>query len=247
LNGNKLRVFTGFGFIISYMNRGVFMKRTVVAAIAISVLLSPPALADEVKTSLDYCKPVKSVPHNPSKVSPQKNTSAKLPSSMTIVTNCGNIEIALAKQLAPVTISRLTYLAKNKFFDNSLCHRLTTSGIFVLLCGDPSGGKGISPACWKAFQDENLPTAPGINYPAGTVAMANRGPGTNTTQFFLVYKDTKLPPNYTIWGQVKSGLEILSDLASIGAYKVNPSDKNAYYVGDGIPIQPIEIRRVTTN
>jgi peptidyl-prolyl cis-trans isomerase B (cyclophilin B) len=56
-----------------------------------------------------------------------------------------------------------------------------------------------------------------------------------------------LPPNYTIWGQVKSGLEILSDLASIGAYKVNPSDKNAYYVGDGIPIQPIEIRRVTTN
>jgi peptidyl-prolyl cis-trans isomerase B (cyclophilin B) len=166
---------------------------------------------------------------------------------MTIVTNCGNIEIALAKQLAPVTISRLTYLAKNKFFDNSLCHRLTTSGIFVLQCGDPSGGKGISPAGWKTFQDENLPTTTGINYPAGTVAMANRGPGTNTTQFFLVYKDTKLPPNYTIWGQVKSGLEILGDLASIGAYKVNPSDKNAYYVGDGIPIQPIEIRRVITN
>ena len=229
------------------------MRKTLISLIVPALTLSlfpfftPVAVADEVKTSLDYCKPVKSVPHNPSKIVAQKNTSVKLPSSMTIVTNFGNIEITLAKRLAPVTISKLTVLVKNKFFDNSLCHRLTTSGIYVLQCGDPSGGKGISPIGWKEFEDENLPSAGDNNYPAGTVAMANRGPGTNTTQFFLVYKDSTLPPNYTVWGQIKSGLEIVSELATIGAYQINRKDKKAYYVGDGTPIQPIEIRRVTTS
>jgi peptidyl-prolyl cis-trans isomerase B (cyclophilin B) len=229
------------------------MRKTLISLIVPALTLSlfpfftPVAVADEVKTSLDYCKAVKSVPHNPSKIVAQKNTSVKLPSSMTIVTNCGNIEITLAKRLAPVTISKLTVLVKNKFFDNSLCHRLTTSGIYVLQCGDPSGGKGISPIGWKEFEDENLPSAGDNNYPAGTVAMANRGPGTNTTQFFLVYKDSTLPPNYTVWGQIKSGLEIVSELATIGAYQINRKDKKAYYVGDGTPIQPIEIRRVTTS
>jgi peptidyl-prolyl cis-trans isomerase B (cyclophilin B) len=212
-----------------------------------TVLVQPAQAEDAPKTSLDYCKAVKSVPHNPSKISAQKSASIKLPSSMTIVTNCGNIEITLAKRLAPVTISKLTQLVKSKFFDNSLCHRLTTAGIFVLQCGDPSGGKGISPAGWKEFQDENLPAEGENNYPAGTVAMANRGPGTNTTQFFLVYKDSTLPPNYTVWGQIKSGLDIVSEIATIGAYQINRKDKKAYYVGDGTPIQPIEIRRVTTN
>ena len=229
------------------------MRKTLISLIVPALTLSlfpfftPVAVADEVKTSLDYCKAVKSVPHNPSKIVAQKNASVKLPSSMTIVTNCGNIEITLAKRLAPITISKLTVLVKNKFFDNSLCHRLTTSGIYVLQCGDPSGGKGISPIGWKEFEDENLPSAGDNNYPAGTVAMANRGPGTNTTQFFLVYKDSTLPPNYTVWGQIKSGLEIVSELATIGAYQINRKDKKAYYVGDGTPIQPIEIRRVTTN
>ena len=212
-----------------------------------SILVQPAQAEDEPKTSLDYCKAVKSVPHTPSKIVAQKNTSTKLPSSMTIVTNCGNIEITLAKRLAPITISKLTQLVKSKFFDNSLCHRLTTSGIYVLQCGDPSGGRGMSPAGWKEFQDENLPAAGDNNYPAGTVAMANRGPGTNTTQFFLVYKDSTLPPNYTVWGQIKSGLEIVDDIGTIGAYQINRKDKKAYFVGDGIPIQPIEIRRVTTN
>jgi len=212
-----------------------------------SFFVQPAHAEDSPKKSLDFCKTVKSVVHNPMKVVAQKNVSAKLPSTMTIVTNCGNIEIALASQLAPVTVSRLAYLAKNKFFDNSLCHRLTTSGIYVLQCGDPSGGKGISPAGWKEFQDENLPSATENNYPAGTVAMANRGPGTNTTQFFLVYKDSTLPPNYTVWGQIKSGLDILYQIGNIGAYQINRKDKKAYYVGDGIPLQPVEIKRVTTN
>lgn len=215
--------------------------------IATTMFIQPANADDAPKTSLEFCKPVKSVPHNPMKMSSPKNTSFKLPSNMTIVTNCGNIEIALANQLAPITISKLTILARNKFFDNSLCHRLTTSGIYVLQCGDPSAGKGTNPVGWKEFQDENLPTASDNNYPAGTVAMANRGPKTNATQFFIVYKDSTLPPNYTVWGQVKSGLDILVQIGNIGAYQVNRKDKKAYYVGDGLPIQPIEIKKVITN
>jgi peptidyl-prolyl cis-trans isomerase B (cyclophilin B) len=214
---------------------------------ATTMFIQPVNAADVPKTSLEFCKPVKSVPHNPMKMSNPKNTSSKVPSTMTIVTNCGKIEIALANQLAPVTISKLTILARNKFFDNSLCHRLTTSGIYVLQCGDPSAGKGINPVGWKEFQDENLPAASDNNYPAGTVAMANRGPKTNATQFFIVYKDSTLPPNYTVWGQVKSGLDIVVQIGNIGAYQVDRKDKKAYYVGDGIPIQPIEIKRVITN
>jgi len=217
-----------------------------VSLFATTVLFQPAQAADP-KTSVESCKAAKAVPHNPMKLSNVKNTISKLPTTMTIVTNCGNIEIALATQLAPVTISKLTHLAKSKFFDNSLCHRLTTSGIYVLQCGDPTAGKGLAPAGWKDFQDENLPAATENNYPAGTVAMANRGPGTNSTQFFIVYKDSTLPPNYSVWGEIKSGLDIVVQIGAVGAYQVNRTNKKAYYVGDGTPIQKIEIKKVTTN
>ena len=229
-------------------NRSINWVATLSLSLFISALLVQPALAkDSPKTSLDICKAAKSTPHNPLRIPAQKAAPAKLPTTMSIVTNCGNIEIALESQLAPVTIAKLSILVKNKFFDNSLCHRLTTSGIFVLQCGDPSAGRGLMPAGWKVFQDENLPTATENNYPAGTVAMANRGPGTNTTQFFIVYKDSTLPPNYTVWGQIKSGLDIVEQIGEIGAYQVNQSNKKAYYAGDGYPIQTVEIKKVTTN
>ena len=81
-------------------------------------------------------------------------------------------------------------------------------------CGDPTGtgtgGPGFN------IPDENLPEAVENNYPAGTVAMANAGPGTSGSQFFLVYQDTTLGPDYTIWGSVTSGLDILQTIASAG-------------------------------
>jgi peptidyl-prolyl cis-trans isomerase B (cyclophilin B) len=83
-----------------------------------------------------------------------------------------------------------------------------------LQCGDPTGtgtgGPGFN------IPDENLPQAVENNYPAGTVAMANAGPGTSGSQFFLVYQDTTLGPNYTIWGTLISGLDILQTIASAG-------------------------------
>jgi peptidyl-prolyl cis-trans isomerase B (cyclophilin B) len=105
--------------------------------------------------------------------------------------------------------------------------------LYVLQCGDPtatgSGGPGF------AFRDENLPAEGVNNYPAGTVAMANSGPGTNGSQFFLVFADTTLGANYTVWGMITQGLDIVKAIARAGVKGGG---------ADGTPNQPISINRV---
>ncbi|MFM2233844.1 MAG: hypothetical protein RLZZ240_428 [Actinomycetota bacterium] len=135
--------------------------------------------------------------------------------SITFTTNQGEIVIETTPALAPLTVNAIAALAQKNYFDNTICHRLTTEGIFVLQCGDPTGtgtgGPGFN------IPDENLPQPIDNNYPAGTVAMANSGlPGTSGSQFFLVYQDTTLGPDYTIWGSITSGLDILQTIASAG-------------------------------
>ena len=134
--------------------------------------------------------------------------------SITFTTNQGEIVIETTPALAPLTVNAMAALAQKNYFDNTICHRLTTEGIFVLQCGDPTGtgtgGPGFN------IPDENLPQPIDNNYPAGTVAMANAGPGTSGSQFFLVYQDTTLGPDYTIWGSITSGLDILQTIASAG-------------------------------
>ena len=104
----------------------------------------------------------------------------------------------------------------------------------MLQCGDPTGSGSGGPG--YTVPDENLPTETGVNYPAGTVAMANAGPGTSGSQFFLVYQDTTLPANYTIWGKVTSGLDLVQKIASAGV---------AGGSGDGAPAQPVVIEQAT--
>lgn len=160
------------------------------------------------------CVPTKAVGHNPKVVKPIEKPLAKLPKTFTLVTNCGTIVITTVGKKAPWTLTEMSTLAKAGYFDRTLCHRLTTAGIFVLQCGDPtatgSGGPGFS------YPDENLPANALNNYPAGTVAMANSGPGTNGSQFFLVFADTTLGPDYTIWGKITKGLEIVQAIAKAG-------------------------------
>ena len=153
--------------------------------------------------------------------------------TLTLTTNCGDIVIAL-DPAAPATVSSEVFLAKQGFYDNTACHRLTTSGIFVLQCGDPAGNGTGGPG--YSVPDENLPSEAADNYPAGTVAMANAGPGTSGSQFFIVYDDTTLPPNYTIWGTVTSGLDIVQEIASVGTTDGGP---------DGSPRQPVFIESAT--
>jgi peptidyl-prolyl cis-trans isomerase B (cyclophilin B) len=133
----------------------------------------------------------------------------------------------------------MSALANAGYFDKSLCHRLTTQGLFVLQCGDPTLTGAGSPTGWKGYADENLPKAGAKNYPAGTVAMANSGVNTNGSQFFLVYADTQLGPNYTIWGKVTKGLDLLKKIGAVGAFTVD--NNKSYVVPDGYPIQLVEL------
>uniref|UniRef100_UPI0005BADD8F peptidylprolyl isomerase n=1 Tax=Nocardia thailandica TaxID=257275 RepID=UPI0005BADD8F len=146
-------------------------------------------------------------------------------------TTCGTIDLALDAAAAPRTVNSFAFLAGEGYFDHTRCHRLTTEGIYVLQCGDPTasgrGGPGYR------FPDENLA---GATYPAGTVAMANAGPGTNGSQFFLVYRDSRLPPNYTPFGRVTAGLDVLTGVAAAGV---------AGGGGDGTPAADVVLNRVT--
>ena len=218
---------------------------TCVSLVLVATFMSPVAQAAQRPTTVSGCAAVTAKSHTPMKVSEPAVISKSLPKTMTIVTNCGSIVISLLSKQAPLTVTKITALAKAKYFNASLCHRLTTDGLFVLQCGDPTASGSGSPTGWKGYKDENLPANKAANYPAGTVAMANSGPGTNGSQFFLVYKDTQLPPNYTIWGKITSGLDFLLKLSEVGSYTVNQSDGKAYYASDGYPIQSVEIKSVT--
>ena len=179
------------------------------------------------------CQPTTAVGHEPLAVEPPSAVSPNLPKTITFITNCGDIEITTVGSKAPFTITSLATLAEAGFYDNSLCHRLTTQGLYVLQCGDPtatgSGGPTYSVA------DENLPQQIENNYPAGTVAMANSGPNTNGSQLFLVFDDTTLGANYTIWGEITKGLDIVKAIAAAGVVGGG---------ADGSPMQSVEIRKV---
>ena len=224
------------------------MKRfTALCALAIAVnslAFLPTSQAEErPQTVAGSAKPTSKL-RVPDTVKQPKSIDKKLAKTMTITTNCGVITIAMNLD-APQTVTNMSALARAKYFDKTYCHRLTTESMYVLQCGDPSAQKNGSPGSWKGYQDENLPKGKGINYPAGTVAMANSGPKTNGSQFFLVYKDTTLPAKYSIWGKITSGLPLLLELEKVGAYAIDKASGKAYYSDDGYPVQPVEIKTVT--
>jgi peptidyl-prolyl cis-trans isomerase B (cyclophilin B) len=147
-----------------------------------------------------------------------------------VVTNCGTIVLALDGKNAPHTVNSFAFLSKQGYFTNTPCHRLTTAGIYVLQCGDPTGTGTGGPG--YTIPDENLN---GAKYPAGTIAMANTGqPHTGGSQFFFVYANTHLPPQYTPFGHVTSGMDVLTRIAHAGT-------NNAFGQGDGQPNQPVVI------
>ena len=152
----------------------------------------------------------------------------------TIHTNRGNVVIDLLNSKATCTVNSFVYLASKKFFNNTHCHRLTTvSPYYVLQCGDPTGTGRGGPG--YKFNDENLA---GAKYTKGVVAMANGGPDTNGSQFFIVYKNTTLAPSYTPFGTVVKGLGIIQNVAKAGT-------DNANGTGDGHPKEKVVIESVT--
>jgi peptidyl-prolyl cis-trans isomerase B (cyclophilin B) len=161
-----------------------------------------------------------SAPQAPATDLPTAGITDSNKAQIIFTTNQGEIIIETLPSLAPQTVNALSALAQKNYFDNTICHRLTTEVIFVLQCGDPTGtgtgGPGFN------IPDENLPEPIENNYPAGTVAMANAGPGKSGSQFFLVYQDTTLGADYTIWGTITSGLEIVQTIASAGVIDGGP-------------------------
>jgi peptidyl-prolyl cis-trans isomerase B (cyclophilin B) len=153
----------------------------------------------------------------------------------TVKTNRGNIVIDLLNSKAPCTVNSFVALSSQGFYNKTPCPRLSnSSGLYILQCGDPTGTTSGGPG--YEFASENLT---GATYPAGTLAMANGGPGTNGSQFFLVFQNTSLPPQYTPFGRVVSGLNILQNVGKRG---FGPP-LNSY--GGGAPKEKVEIDSVT--
>ncbi|HQR79525.1 MAG TPA: peptidylprolyl isomerase [Actinomycetota bacterium] len=154
-----------------------------------------------------------------------------------LTTNCGRITVALDAAAAPKNVNALAFLTDEGYYTGNQCHRLTTAGIFVLQCGSP-GADGTGDTGFT-IPDENLPKNGEANYPAWTVAMANRGPDTASSQVFIVYKDTTLPANYSVVGKVTQGKDVVQYVAAAG---VAPGSADA---SDGPPAQPIVIKSAT--
>lgn len=194
-----------------------------VSAIAVAVLVLAGALISVPQASAApiVCKPTTAKAHTPLKTVPPQKPAKPLPKSMTLKTNCGDVVIALDAK-APFTVTQITALAKAGYYNKSLCHRQAISGFEMLQCGDPTaqgnGGPGFT------YGDENLPIGKSLAYLAGTVAMANSGPNTNGSQFFLVFGDSPaLGPSYSIWGKITKGLDVLKYIASKGVTE-GPND-----------------------
>ncbi|MFW6694925.1 peptidylprolyl isomerase [Streptomyces sp. MAR4 CNX-425] len=160
--------------------------------------------------------------------------------TMTLSTTCGDIGIEMDAGKAPHTVNNMRFLAGEGYFDHSPCHRLTNQGIFVLQCGDPAGTGQGGPG--YTIPDENLKdkSVKGGTYPAGTVAMANTGQkDSGGSQFFLVYQDSQLPPNYTPFGTLtEEGTATLKMIAEAGA---QPPDQT----GNTAPNATVVINKAT--
>ncbi|WP_016933617.1 peptidylprolyl isomerase [Rhodococcus sp. R1101] len=146
--------------------------------------------------------------------------------SVSVETSQGNIGLILHNDDSPCTVNSFLSLASQNYFDDTPCHRLTTSpSLQVLQCGDPSGSGSGGPGYQFAnefptdqFAADDPAAQEPMTYPRGTLAMANTGqPETNGSQFFLVYGDSVLPPQYTVFGTIdETGLATLDTIAAAG-------------------------------
>ncbi|WP_351224203.1 peptidylprolyl isomerase [Streptomyces sp. NPDC002133] len=175
---------------------------------------------------------------------PAMAIDAKAKYTMSLKTSQGDISVAMDAAKTPRTVNSFKHLADKGFFDSTKCHRLTTDGIFVLQCGDPKGDGTGGPG--YTIPDENL-TGLGkagadgtVTYKAGTVAMANTGqPNSGGSQFFLVWKDSKLPPGYTPFGTMDTtGLNTVKTVAAGGV------DGGAT---DGAPKKAVTVKKVAVS
>jgi peptidyl-prolyl cis-trans isomerase B (cyclophilin B) len=181
---------------------------------------------------------------------PPSDPPADNPDTLTISTNAGDIPVELEPDQAPCAVNSFVSLADQGYFDKTTCHRLTTEGYYVLQCGDPTGTGSGGPG--YTFPDELVDNDPRLQpcgtqlgqayctYNTGTVAMANSGPDTNGSQFFLVYGNSKFSPSYTVLGHMDAaGLKVVKEIAAAGV-----GEQTGANPGDGTPKEPVKITTV---
>ncbi len=148
-----------------------------------------------------------------------------------LVTSMGNITLELDADVAPKTVTNFVTLAKAGYYDDVTFHRVIPD--FMIQGGDPDGtGAGGASIYGPEFADEINPNSPlyKTGYAEGVVAMANRGPNTNGSQFFIMDQDNQLPPNYTIFGHVLNGQDVVRKIATVNR---DQADK---------PLEPVTFR-----
>ncbi len=167
--------------------------------------------------------------------------------NVAMVTNQGPIGLTLNSAEAPCTVNSFVSLAKQGYYNDSPCHRLSTTGLLILQCGDPTGTGTGGPGYAYAneypstnFQQGDPARQEPVVYPRGTIAMANTGqPSSNGSQFFLVYGDSPLPPQYTVFGTINDeGLATVEKIAAAG-------DDGSMSAGGGKPNTPVQIQTVS--
>jgi peptidyl-prolyl cis-trans isomerase B (cyclophilin B) len=213
----------GGGAIAFAMNNSDTKKTSTTAASASktpnaqpSVTAKPGECAYQPLTDSQNAKDVGTPP-----VKPVKGTY-----EMTIDTSQGKIVAKLDGTKASCTVNSFKYLASKKFFDNTKCHRLDT-GIKVLQCGDPTATGSGGPK--YGFGNENVPKADSsgqATYKRGMIAMAHSSqPNSNGSQFFIMYGDSPLPADYTVFGEITQGLDVVDSVAKAGATAPDPQSQ----------------------
>lgn len=145
-------------------------------------------------------------------------------------TSHGTMTVEFYVDDAPNTVNNFVNLAKEGYYDGTIFHRIISG--FMLQGGDPTGTGAGGPG--YRFNDEKV-TKP---YTKGTLAMANAGPNTNGSQFFIMHADYPLPPNYTIFGKVTNGMDVVDAIASVPVGRSRSGENSA-------PLEPVTLEKVT--
>lgn len=209
---------------------------------AFGKLPTPPAAAGAV----DCLYPGDGEPAKPVKAPETSGVTTSGTPKLTLTTNEGPIPVTLTPAASPCTVNSFVSLSTQGYYNDTPCHRLSTSGLKILQCGDPTGtgtggpGYGYDNEYPTTSYDSGDRAAQSpVVYPRGTLAMANTGrPGSNGSQFFLVYDDSPLPPQYTVFGNIDpEGIATIEKVAKGG-------DDGSMSAGGGKPNTPVQIETV---